>query len=67
MKQEDFCEAITLTYFVENCLDLSSWYLRNNGISTVLVFCFPKINQFTCDKMFITFAQMSIYPQPIEI
>ena len=22
---------------------------------------FPKINEFTCDKMFITFAQMSIY------
>ena len=22
LKQEDFCEAIALSYFVENCLDL---------------------------------------------
>ena len=26
--------------------------------SNVLVIFFPKRNQFTCDKMFITFAQM---------
>ena len=62
MKQEDFCGAIALTYFVENCFELPYRYLRNKDISKVLVFCFPKINQFTCDKMFITFAQMSIYP-----
>ena len=24
---------------------------------------FPKINQFTCDKMFIIYAQIGIYPQ----
>ena len=48
LKQEDFCGAITLTYFVEN------WrYLRNEDISKVLVILFPKINQFTGDKRFI--------------
>ena len=46
LKQEDFCGAITLTYFVEN------WrYLRNEDISKVILF--PKINQFTRDKRFI--------------
>ena len=46
LKQEDFCGAITLTYFVEN------WrYLRNEDISKVILF--PKINQFTGDKRFI--------------
>ena len=61
MKQEDFCGAITLTYFVEKYLDLSYRYLRNEDMSKVLLFWFPKINQFTCDKMFIAFAQMNIY------
>ena len=46
-KQEDFCGAITLTYFVENCR-----YLTNEDISKVLVILFPKTNQFTRDKMF---------------
>ena len=46
LKQEDFCGAITLTYFVEN------WrYLRNEDISKVILF--PKINQFAGDKRFI--------------
>ena len=46
LKQEDFCGAITLTYFVEN------WrYFRNEDISKVILF--PKINQFTGDKRFI--------------
>ena len=46
LKQEDFCGAITLTYFVEN------WqYLRNEDISKVILF--QKINQFTGDKRFI--------------
>ena len=58
MKQEDFFVAIAFTFFVENCLDLTQWYLRNVDISKVLVIFFPKINQFTCDKIFITFAQM---------
>ena len=62
VKQEDFCGAITLTYLVEDCLDLPWRYLRNEDISKVLLFCFPKTNQFTCDKTLITFAQMSIYP-----
>ena len=58
MKQEDFFVAIAFTFFVENCLDLPQWYSRNVDISKVLVIFFPKINQFTCDKIFITFAQM---------
>ena len=29
----------------------------------LLVILFRKINQFTCDKRFITFVQMSLYPQ----
>ena len=62
VKKKDFCEAITLTYFVENCFELPQRYSRHEAISKALVFYFPKINQFTCDKMFITFAQMSIYP-----
>ena len=62
LKQEDFCGAIALTYFVENCLDLPLQYLRNEGISNVLVIFFPKINHFTCDKRFTTFAQMGICP-----
>ena len=45
LKQEDFCGAITLTYFVENCR-----YLRSEDISKVLVILFPKTNQFICDK-----------------
>ena len=28
LKQKDFCGAIVLTYFVENCLDLPQQYLR---------------------------------------
>ena len=47
LKQEDFCGAITITYFVENCR-----YLTNEDISKVLVILFPKTNQFTRDKMF---------------
>ena len=53
---------ITLIYFVENYLDLPEQYLRNKGIPKVLVNLFPEITQFTCDKWFITFAQMGIYP-----
>ena len=30
LKQKDFCGAIVLTYFVENCLDLPQQYLRNS-------------------------------------
>ena len=56
MNQEDFSGAITLTYFIENCLDL-----RNEGIFKVLVILFPKINN-TCDNRFISFAQIGIYP-----
>ena len=48
LKQEDFCGAITLTYFVENCR-----YLRSEDISKVLVILFPKTNQFICDKGFM--------------
>ena len=51
MKQEDFCGAIAPTYFVGG-------YLTNEDISRVLVIFFPKINQFTCDNIFMTFAQM---------
>ena len=58
MKQEDFCVAIALAYFVENCLDLLYRYLRKEDVSNLLVIFFPKINQFTCDKMFITFTEM---------
>ena len=62
MKHEDICGAIALTYFVEKCLELPQQYLRNEEISKVLVILFPIINQYTCDKRFITFAQMGIYP-----
>ena len=58
MKQEYFCVAIALTHFVENCKELYLRYLRNEDISKILVIFFRKINQITCDKMFITFAQM---------
>ena len=51
---------IALTYFIEN---LPQQYLRNEEISKVLVILLPKINQFTCEKMFITFVQMGLYPQ----
>ena len=61
MKQEDFCGAMAQTYFVENYLDLPYQCLRNEDISKVLVILFPKINQFTCDKTFLTFAQMGLY------
>ena len=59
LKQEDFCGAITLTYFVENCQ-----YLKSEDISKVLVILFPKTNQFICDKGFMwqKFTQMGIYP-----
>ena len=59
LKQEDFCGAITITYFVENCR-----YLTNEDISKVLVILFPKTNQFTRDKMFTRqkSTQMGIYP-----
>ena len=53
---------LALTYFVENCLDLPKRYLKNEDISKVLVTLIPKISQFTCDKRFITFAQVDIYP-----
>ena len=46
---------------LNNCLDLPYQYLRNKDIYKVLTSLFPKINQFTCDKRFITFAQMGIY------
>ena len=62
LKQGHICGAIARTYFVENSLDLPQRYLRNEDISKVLVILFPKINQFTCDKKFITFAQMGICP-----
>ena len=58
LKQEDFCRSIALTHFVKNCLDLPSQYLRNEDISRVLIILFQKINPFTCDKRFITFAQI---------
>ena len=61
--QKDFCGAIALTYFVENCLDLPQQYLRNEDISKVLVILFRKINTFSCDKRFITFVQMGLYLQ----
>ena len=61
LKQEDFCGAIALSYFLENCLDLLELYLRNEDISKVLVILFPKINQFTCDKRFITSPQVGVY------
>ena len=32
LKQEDFCGAIPLTYFVEKCSDLPPQYLRNEDI-----------------------------------
>ena len=68
LKQEDFWVAIALFYFAENCLDLPQRYLRNEDISKVLAMLFPKINQFTCDKMFITFAQMVfILKKPVQI
>ena len=62
LKQEDFCGAIALTYFVEKCLDLLQRYLKNEDISKVLVVLFTKINQLTCDKRFIVFTQMGVYP-----
>ena len=49
LKQEDFCGAITLAYFVENCR-----YLRKEDISKVLEISFAKVNQCTCDKRFVT-------------
>ena len=30
LKQKDFCGAVALTYFIENCLDLPQQYLRNS-------------------------------------
>ena len=45
LKQEDFCGAITLAYFVENCR-----YLRKEDISKVLEILFAKVNKFICDK-----------------
>ena len=33
LKKEDFCGAIALTYFVQNCSDLPPQYLRNEDIS----------------------------------
>ena len=47
LKQDDFCGAIALIYFVENSLDLPQQYLRNEVISKGLVNLLPKINQFT--------------------
>ena len=43
LKQEDFCGAIAITYFVENCLDLPSQNLRIEDFSKILVILFPKI------------------------
>ena len=63
LKQDDFCGAIALTYFVQNSLDLAQQYLRNEDISKVLVNLLPKINQFTCDKRFTFFVQMGLYPR----
>ena len=63
LKEEDFCGAIALTYFVENSLDLPQQYLRNEVISKGLVNLLPKVNQFTCDKRFTFFLQMGLYPQ----
>ena len=34
----------------------------NEGIAKVLATLFPKINQFTCEKMFIPFTQMGLCP-----
>ena len=35
----------------------------NEGISKVLLaILFPKLNQFTCDKMLVIFAQTGVYP-----
>ena len=61
MNQEDFCGAITVTYFAGNCLDLPLQYLRNEDIFKVLVILFPKINN-KCDNRFIKFAQTGIHP-----
>ena len=63
LKQEDFCGAIALTCFVENCSDLPPQYLRNEDISKVFVNLLPKITQFTCDKKFTFFVQMDLYPR----
>ena len=65
MKQEYFRGAVALTYFVENCLDLPYQYLRNEGISKVLFLLFPKIKQFTCDKMFCSDGYISLKPVQI--
>ena len=62
MKHEGICGAIAPTYFVEKCLEFPQQYLRKEEISKVLVVLFPIINQYICDKRFITFAQMGTYP-----
>ena len=49
---------MALTYFLENCLDFPEQYLRDKDISKiVLVILFPKISQFTCDKIFNLIAK----------
>ena len=68
MKQEDFCGAMALTYLVENCIDLSYWYLRNKDISKVLVILFLKVNQFTYKKSVYNFySEGCISLKPVQI
>ena len=62
VKQEDFCGAIALTLFVENCLNLSNFH----ETFQVLTIFLPKINQFTCHKMFVIFAQR-VSLKPVQI
>ena len=44
------------TDFVENYSNLPQRYLRNEYIFKVLAVLFPKINHFTCYKMFNFFS-----------
>ena len=55
LKQKDFCGAIALTYFAEKLPRFTSTVFKEQYL---LVILFRKINQFTCDKRFITFVQM---------
>ena len=59
VKREDLCGAIALTYFAENCLDLPLYGIQ--GTNTFLAIFFPKVNQFTCDKMFPKSATTSSF------
>ena len=59
MKQEEFCGTIAL-YWKLLTFTLTVFKKWRDFLGKAIFF--PEINQFTCDKMFRTFAQMDAYP-----